>query len=187
MVGRLVLVMAMVTAVVEVITAGRVVGSGSEDVWVHGHVGGEVVLGCEEEVLHSSCPSTCLWEGPGGVFCSSEGEGCTQGGMAITYTTTSSCSCSLHITTAGEEHAGDWLCVLSRGNTTKLEEEEEMVVVGTVVSLAGGNSKLLVQLAVLAVGTMAATLAIFTGTLLLRAACARWACSTSKHVYKQTP
>ena len=126
MVGRLVLVMAMVTAVVEVITAGRVVGSGSEDVWVHGHVGGEVVLGCVEEVLHSSCPSTCLWEGPGGVFCSSEGEGCTQGGMAITYTTTSSCSCSLHITTAGEEHAGDWLCVLS--NFTQANTSMEAMV-----------------------------------------------------------
>ena len=100
-------------------------GSLQEDVSLSLSPGEPVLLHCLED-REEECPPSCLWEGPGPVFCSVQyGQGgyCQSGGLSLQYRGEGgACSCDLTIARAGQEHEGDWLCALHKHNKTeKLE------------------------------------------------------------------
>ena len=100
-------------------------GSLQEDVSLSLSAGEPVLLHCLED-RQDECPPSCLWEGPGPVFCSVQyGQAgyCQSGGLSLQYRGEGgACSCDLTIARAGQEHEGDWLCALHKHNKTeKLE------------------------------------------------------------------
>ena len=105
-------------------------GSLQEDVSLSLSPGSAVSLHCLED-REEECPSSCLWEGPGPVFCSvrfGEGGHCQSGGLSLHYRGEGgACSCHLTIARAGQQHEGDWLCALHNNNKTEDGEGGEAV------------------------------------------------------------
>ena len=148
-------------------------GKQQEDVSLSSKLGEEVVLQCLEE-QETSCPPVCLWQGPGGVFCSStlgSSTDCDQEQLTVTYgeEETSSCSCSLAILAAGEEHGGDWICALYRENSTHVEDSPALKKSATLTLEAGGGDTGVVVL-VLVLASLGVLLVLFLVSL----AAQRW-------------